>query len=405
MKVLILGAAANMARPSIEYLYEIEEVEEIVLADLNLDKLTEIKEQYKDKVSCERVNINNKKELSDSLKGIHLVLNFVGPYFRFGTTVLEAAINQKVHYIDICDDYDVTIEAVKLMDRAKENDVTAIIGMGSSPGVTNMLSKLGADALDVAEEIHTYWAVGESDPGGYGALIHMFHIITGKIPTFDKGELKDIPAFQQKDARVINFGDSVGKIKLYHVGHPEPITLPKYIPEVKTVTNFGALLPEYQNPLFKTLVDFGLTSEKSISFKGEQVAPIQFLLAMLQDKQRGREGISEKENSSVTAVQIEVIGSKDKQDVTYTFTKAGYDATMATGTSYPIAVTSDLILQGDIKERGVLPPEALNPKTILQQLRKTEFLMKEDFNVTRSVNGKEVSANLFDHSVFPELWK
>lgn len=405
MKVVILGAGANMAKPSIKYLNQSEKVNHIVLADLKLQAVNNLAKELGSKLSTQAVDINNRSDLTNVIQGSDLVMNFVGPYFRFETKVLEACIEVGVNYIDICDDYDTTIDALKLNEKAKEKGVTAIIGMGSSPGVTNIISKLGADALDHVEEINTYWAVGESDPGGFGALLHMFHIIEGKVPTFRHGQFEDIRAFQRKDARTINFGEEVGDITLYHVGHPEPITLPKYIPGVKTVTNFGALLPEYQNPLFKTLVDFGLTSEKPISFKDQQVAPIEFLLALLQHKQGVNKGKNKKRHQSVTATQIEVIGTKDGKEAAYTFTKAGYDTTMATGTSIPTAITSLLMLKGEVNEKGVIPPEALDPKELLLLLKETDFFGEDDsFDVAYRTGNEEVTGTLFDKTQFPGLW-
>jgi|SRR5699024_1331159 len=215
-------------------------------------------------------------------------MNFVGPYYRFNTLALEVAIEQGVHYIDLCDDYDVTIEALSLDELAKENNVTAITGMGASPGMTNILARLGADQLDTVQEINTYWVVGDAEPSGLGTLVHMFHIINGKIPTYNNGKETLIPAFQEETAKKIDFEGPIGEVTLYHVGHPEPVTLPKNIPNVQKVTNYGALLPEYQNHMFKTLVDMGLTSEESISFQGEQVSPLEFLLSFL-PQNKGKE--------------------------------------------------------------------------------------------------------------------
>src|SRR5699024_9122211 len=150
--------------------------------------------------------------------------------------------------------YDVTIESLELTDLAKEKGVTAITGMGASPGITNILARLGSDQLDRVDEINTYWVVGDAEPGGFGALSHMFHIMKGKIATLQDGKETWIRSFQQKNAKKIDFGEPVGEVTLYHVGHPEPVTLPRYIPNVKKVTNLGALLPEFQNPMFKVLV-------------------------------------------------------------------------------------------------------------------------------------------------------
>lgn len=404
MKIVVLGAAAHMAQPALHYLNEQSIVNEIVLTDIYEARLRQIADQLGSKASTQPLNINDNEALASIMSAdVHLVMNFIGPYYRFKTLALETAIKNGIHYLDLCDDYDVTMEALKLDGLAKENGVTAITGMGASPGITNVLARLGADVLDTVDEINTYWVVGDAEPSGFGALIHMFHIMQGKIPTFQDGEQKWIRAFQQDTARKVNFEGPVGEVTLYHVGHPEPITLPKYIPNVKHVTNLGALLPEYQNQMFKVLVDLGLTSEESIMFKGEPVTPLEFLLHLFHHKQTDAKKHKKKKQRSVSAARIEVIGEKNGQKASYTFTKSAYDQ-MDQGTSVPAGVVAEQILKGDINMKGVIPPEALDPKRIIASLHKVGYFEGEKgFQVKRSLHNQIDTGSIMDVNTFPEL--
>ncbi len=403
MKIVILGAAADMAKPSIEFLAKETVIEQIVLADINLPKVEELAQKYGPKAIAQAVDVNNRDDVRNVIAHAALVMNFVGPYYRFGTKVLEAAVDEGVNYIDICDDYDTTLAALELNGKAKENGVTALIGMGASPGVTNLLSRLAADELEHVQEINTYWVVGEAEPGGFGALIHLFHIIEGQVPTFYDGELQLISSFQKETAKTIDFGEPVGTVELYHVGHPEPITLSKFIPGVRKVTNFGALLPEYQNQLFKTLVDFGFTSEKTISFRNQQVAPIEFLLALLQDKQGDKQSESTRLNRSIGAMRVEVVGVREGKETVYTFTKAGYGS-MASSTSVPTGVAALLMARGEIEVKGVIPPECVDPKKLLSALKEMNYFgLTGDFQVVRKSGEETVSGTLTDTDRFPEF--
>lgn len=407
MKVIVLGGAAFMAQPAIHYLLEKEYVQQIVLADLNVERVQRLSEQLGPKVSAVQMNITDRLQMQEVVKGANLVMNFVGPYFRFGTNALEAAIEAGVNYIDICDDYDVTMEALKWDERAKEKGVLAITGIGASPGITNILARLGADALDQATEVNTYWVVGDAEPSGFGALIHMFHIIEGEIPTFQEGKEQLVKAFQQDTAEEIDFGGPVGKVRLYHVGHPEPVTLPKYIPTLQKATNLGALLPAFQNPMFKTLVDLGMTSEEPIQFRNEPVAPIEFLLTLFHEKQeKGRQKAQQASTKpqSVSGARVEVIGVQNGQPVSYTFTKSGFDS-MANGTSLPAGVTAALLLEGQLQGAGVLPPEGLDPQKILNALLATGYFDGErGFLVEKKGNGPLEKGSIVEQEKFPELW-
>jgi len=406
MKIVILGASANMAQPALRYLNAESIVEEIVLTDINEKRLKEIKYELGEKASYEVVDVRDASSLSAVMEGSQLVMNFVGPYFRFKTTALETAINSGVNYIDLCDDYDVTLKALQLDELAREKGVTAITGMGASPGITNVLAKLGAEQLDKVDEINTYWIVGDAEPSGFGALIHMFHIIKGKVPTFEDGKQTWIRSFQHTDSEVIDFGDPIGKVRLYPVGHPEPVTLPKYIDGVKRVTNFGALLPEFQNPMFKALVDLGLTSEEVIKFRGEDVKPIDFLISLFSHKQEEAAKHSKGESHpSVSGAKIEVIGEKKGNKVTYEFIKSAYDK-MDQGTSVPAGIAASLLLKGVVKSKGVLAPEGLPIRELLSQLKEVGYFDEEKgFNVVRTIGSEATSGNLTDKTKFNELWE
>lgn len=399
MKIVILGGAAHMAQPAAQYLIKQDEVKEIVLADINSDRVQSIASQLGSKATAEVVDVKNKQDLTEKIKGAKLVLNFIGPYYHFGTQALETVIEAGIDYIDICDDYDTTIEALKLSEKAEKKGVTALIGMGASPGITNVLARLGADRIDEVEEINTYWVVGDADPGGFGALIHYFHCIEGKIPTFSNGNFIEINPLQLETSREVDFGGPVGKVRLYHIGHPEPVTLPQFIPNVQTVTNFGAMLPEYQNLMFKTLVDFGLASEEPISFRGEKVAPLEFLLAMISDKQSNIESKSSTTRKSVGASRVEVIGTSGGNPASYTFTKSAYD-TMANSTSVPTGVAALHILKGQINQKGVFPPECLDPKKLLMDLREARlFGVDDDYEVIEKIGTEIKTSSLFDSNL------
>lgn len=54
-----------------------------------------------------------------------------------------------MNYVSICDDYDAAAAFLELDDDAKKAGVTAITGVGWTPGITNMLARMGADRFDV----------------------------------------------------------------------------------------------------------------------------------------------------------------------------------------------------------------------------------------------------------------
>src|SRR4051794_13743955 len=120
-----------------------------------------------------------------------LVANFAGPYYRTGGAVLDACIDTRTDYLDICDDSDATLSLLERDKPAQAAGVRALIGMGSSPGVTNVLVRAAVDALGAADEVAIQWIVDVADVGGAAAQ-HFFHIFA---PVDPDGTRHDVPSW------------------------------------------------------------------------------------------------------------------------------------------------------------------------------------------------------------------
>ena len=59
--------------------------------------------------------------------------------------------------MDICDDWEPTEKMLELNDIAKEKNLLALLGLGASPGITNLLGRIAIDNLDIAHTIYTGW--------------------------------------------------------------------------------------------------------------------------------------------------------------------------------------------------------------------------------------------------------
>lgn len=405
MKVVILGGAAAMAQPTIKILEKFDKITSLVLADLNVEMVNQIAEELdNEKIDTTSIDITDKDALTNLVTGADLVINFVGPYYKFGTKPLETIIEAGVNYVDILDDYDLTMEVLKLDDKAKEKGVTALVGMGASPGLTNILAKLAADALDNTEEIHTHWVVGETELADSGAMIHMFHIIDGEVPTFKDGKQQLIKAYDPKTSLKVKFEEPIGEVELYHLGHPEPITLPKYIPNVKTVTNRGALIPASQNTFFRIMSEAGMAGVEPVKINGQDIKPIDVLFTVLAEKQAENPNLIETVDEAISSAQVIVNGTKDGKHVSYTFTSTG-KGDMASGTSIPTGVAAMQMLAGNVTETGVIAPECLNPVEMVKGLAEIGFLSETaGFKLERKIDDEVEVGFVQDTDKFPELY-
>lgn len=239
MRVVVLGAAGEMGRVASRVLSQNDEITDLILVDRDPNGVAgtalSIRPDARNNVSSLVCDVLVKHELHSILDNADLVLNCSGPFFRVGLPSLVAAIETRTTYIDICDDPDPTIQMFELHNEAKEAGVEAIIGMGASPGVSNLLALRASTYLDEVHDCFTGWSLDDSSNGEdkaaleqpdgnpTGALIHFMEQIHGSVAVVKDGELVRRPPLEAISLDYPSLGSGTG----YVVGHPEPVTLHK----------------------------------------------------------------------------------------------------------------------------------------------------------------------------------
>ncbi|MGO4713427.1 saccharopine dehydrogenase family protein [Bradyrhizobium sp. 2TAF24] len=239
-KLVVLGGAGAMGRVAVKTLLGTATFGSIVIADRAFDAARKLAFELGDpRIKAIGLDVTDAGDLHAALEGADVVISTVGPYYRFGTTVLRAAIASRTHYLDICDDWQPTIELLALDDAAKAAGITAIIGAGASPGISNLLAVTAAAELDRVHTLHTVWGTGKRNADGddvvenSAALHHWLAMLTGQIRVQREGALVDVRPLQRL---VIDF-PGVGRVPIHTVGHPEPISLPRRFPSLRHSVN------------------------------------------------------------------------------------------------------------------------------------------------------------------------
>lgn len=355
MKAKVLGGAGAVGIAVARDLLRNSLMEEIVIADLREDAARAAAVSLGDRrASWQRVDADDPAALRKVLEPGIVAANCIGPHYRYARRIAEAAIEAGCHLCDICDDYDAAEAVLGLDAAARRAGVTVVTCLGTSPGVTNMLAKRGADRLDETDEIHTYWAVGGSDPTGPSEIHHLAHICSGTVPQFLQGELKQVPALS--GTLDVEFPEPVGRLPLSYVGHSEPVTLSRFIAGVKTVTNRGGLFPPGLNDLVRTMRDFGLFADVPLVVKGTEMTPrdyvaahIRVLLEQFPDA-LGLTGVQ-----GISVFRVEAIGKKEGR-----WCKISYSGTnkVVTTTARSLSIGVQMVAEGKVSAKGAMAPEA-----------------------------------------------
>lgn len=206
MRVVALGGAGATGAVAARVAATLPRVSEVVVAD---------------RAGGARVDITDGKSLRDLLKDADVVLNTVGPFYRHGTAVLQAAIDTGTHYLDICDDWQPTRDLLALDGPARAAGIRAVIGMGASPGASNLLAALAVRELRQVDEVHTAWpADGDGAAAATAAVVHWMLQISGRIAVVEHGAITE-----REPLRPLDLVLPSGAAGTAHtVGHPEPLT-------------------------------------------------------------------------------------------------------------------------------------------------------------------------------------
>ncbi|MFN6118664.1 MAG: saccharopine dehydrogenase family protein [Actinomycetes bacterium] len=237
MRVLLLGAAGTTGSWAAALIADLEGVRGLCLADLNLaavERLADELAAHHPEVSIEPagIDVTERHELAVLIGRHDLVVNMVGPYYRFGVPVMSAAIAAGVDYIDVCDDWEPTVDMFELGGAAHATGSTCIVGMGASPGVSNLLALLATRDMDRVVDVVTAWPVDVDDDSDDGvtvdpgsapgaATVHWMLQLSGSIKTVEHGQIVDSVPLQPMKLTAPGHGRGT----VYTVGHPEPITL------------------------------------------------------------------------------------------------------------------------------------------------------------------------------------
>ena len=212
----------------------LEVVDELVIADLSAEAASAAARECGTKSRGTAIDVRDPAQMQRLFGGAGAVLNTVGPFFRLGPPVLRAAINARVHYLDINDDWEST-EAMLAMDTdARAAGITAVIGMGASPGITNLLACQAVRELDDVDELIAGFDLDAAMPEQRGrqpaaATIHGLHQLTGAIRVFEDGRFADARPMRRIDFDYPGLGPRAG----WTMGHPEAISFPRRFPQLR----------------------------------------------------------------------------------------------------------------------------------------------------------------------------
>jgi saccharopine dehydrogenase-like NADP-dependent oxidoreductase len=362
MKVLVLGCG-EMGQSAILDLYHYGEFDTIIVGARNAEKASLLQNKCvrrKTKTRFINLDVKNVNELEEAMKLVDVVVNCVGPNYKYEVLIAQAAIRTRKDLVDINDDFETTYQMFELDKEARDQDISIIIGMGASPGVNNILVRAAADQLDTVDKIHTSWVMSGADPGGLALSYHLLYSLSNKALTYQNGKIIEVKSFIDGKEK-IKFPDPIGEMDVYHVGHPEPITLSRYFKNASYVDDKATFNPPAINDLILNLGKIARSTTKPIMIKSKAINAMDFAASYLHQYCKQLKNIPKE-----GALHVKVEGEKGGTKKNVFFSSS---ARIAHGTGIPASIGAIMLKRGEIVKKGINPPEnCINPHDFIYEI-------------------------------------
>ena len=380
MKIVVLGGAGMMGCIAVQDLARSEGVDEVVIADLDLQRAGIVAGIIDSpKVSRRQVNVRDHEMLVEVLRGADCCLNATVYYFNL--EIMGACLEAGIHYTDLGGLFHTTQKQLELHEQFQAAGLSAVLGMGSAPGVPNIQSRYAADQLDTIEYVRIYDVIKPPPPD---ALTFSY-----AVPTI-VDELT-MPPMVYRDGDFVAceplsefedywFTPPLGLLPMHLSLHSEVATIPrtfahKGIRECFFKINYWGMAPETVEKV-KVLADFGFASREPVQVGEVVVTPRDLLVTLMAGYVPPIESfLAPPKNEPpdwAKEIVTEVRGTRQGKTVTYRMGTLTVKGSLPTGCGPSIA--AQWLADGRI-EPGVYPPEAaLEPGPFFQEFEKRGIL-------------------------------
>ncbi len=393
MKIAVIGGAGAMARTTIRDLSECSEVEEILVADYQERKAKEYAASFQDsRIKGSFVDAYKIKETANLIKGYDAVINSAQYYVN--TSIMNACLKAGCHYNDLGGMFHTTRKQLELFDDFKKARLTAVLGIGAAPGITNVLASYAYQRLDEVEVVHLATAaVDLTDMKDIDVFAPPYSIRTimeeysDKPVEFIDGEYKTLPPLS--GAEEIVFPEPIGRRTCIHTLHSEPATIPTSFKDkgVKEVIWKLGLPPEFHERV-RFLASIGFAGKEPIKVQRVEVVPVEVLAAVVDGQVKEKlEGV-ERKFKGVKCIRAQVTGKKNGRRVEYVVdcihgVHSRWGEFCSTGV--PPSIVAQMQAKEMIKQPGVWGPEqVIDPEYFFKELAKREMhvqvTIKEDLS-------------------------
>ena len=389
-RIAVVGGAGAMGRITIRDLAKTAPHGiDLVLADRDAASARNVAATLPRRVKVVAADASSPDALARALDGVGIIINAC--HHSLNLAVMDTALMLGSHYCDLGGLFHVTRRQLRRHAEFKRAGLLALCGIGSAPGIVNVMARASVDRFDRVHDVHI--AVGTVDRTprtGTSLLDVSYSLLTvldeasSPAALFTGGRLRFVPPLSHE--AVVDFPPPVGRQRPACTLHSELATLPasfkgKGVQEV----SFRIAFPDGLLERLRFVHALGLTSTTPVRINGARVVPRDVLLALAAGAGKPVATGPRDEHEILRVVVEGVRGGRptvETQDCHVPGIPA-WEVGVDIDTGAPPSIAAQMLASGEITARGVLPPERTIPTA-----RFFDELARRGMRVTRRLRRK-----------------
>jgi saccharopine dehydrogenase (NAD+, L-lysine-forming) len=359
LKVAVLGAGGTIAPAIVRDLSESEEVGDLQLLDLDVDRAAAVADAHAADAITRGVDARNVTDLARAISGCDLLVNSAS--YRVNLDAMRACLEADCHYVDLGGLYWMTGRQLEKHAEFEKAGRLALLGIGSSPGKTNVMAVRAVRVLgETPQRVDAIAGGRDLDPPEGLSVPYALHTLIDEVTmppvvVFD-GRAMEVEPLTAGGS--VAFPEPIGTADTIHTLHSEVRTFPD---------SFGCRESSFRLSLAPSLLErlreLRVASEDEIERAARSVRP---------------------PSANTVSVHLVEAGGNNGRSVRVTaITRPMEEWGLGGGvvsTAAPAAAAVRLLARGQIEASGAMPPErCVEPDDLFPELemRGCEFQVEE----------------------------
>jgi saccharopine dehydrogenase (NAD+, L-lysine-forming) len=194
---------------------------------------------------ADHVDASDADAVARAIDGATVCVNCVD--YRLNLDVMRGCLAARAHYVDLGGLFHMTRRQLDLDGNFRAAGLSAILGMGSAPGKTNLLARAAVARLGRAPESMHIWAVTRDPAAAQHPFPAPYSVRTLRDELqlrpmiLESGELKDVEPLSGERER--EFPEPIGRATGIYTLHSELATLPRAYPSLRDASFRLCLAP------------------------------------------------------------------------------------------------------------------------------------------------------------------